>query len=153
MNKFHNIPNELVTDTKGNKHWISPSISVDAMVVVGQHVLVVKRSEAMSNAGLWCLPCGFMDFNETPLLACMRELHEETGVEIRGSDIRNADFDRPHSLNGTALQFVFNLFDFPQVKINTEECTEHKWVNVLELVNYEWAFGHDNLIERLASKL
>ena len=149
MNKFHNTPNELVTDIEGNKYWISPSISVDAVLIVADRVLVIKRSAAMSNAGLWCLPCGFMDWNEIPLDACIRELYEETGVDVREAVIINADYQRPHSLNRTALQFRFVLQDKPEVNLDIEECIDYKWIAVDELHELNWAFGHDEVIRKL----
>jgi len=146
MSKFYNTPNKEITDTEGNKHWISPSVSVDALVIVGEQVLVVKRSEAMSNAGLWCLPCGFMDWNECPHFACIRELLEETGIDIRELNPINSDSHRPHALNGTALQFEFRLQGIPTVNINTEECVDYKWISLNDLDSLEWAFFHDELI-------
>ena len=148
MNRFHNVPNELITDTEGRQHWISPSISVDALLIVTGMVLVIQRSKAMSNPLLWCLPCGFMDYNETPLQACMRELYEETGVDVRELDILNTDYQRPHSLNGTALQFVFELRERPEVCIDTKECQDYKWF--ADNLHYlDFAFGHDELIRKL----
>ena len=149
MKPFNNIPNKLITDTDGNKHWISPSISVDAMVVVGDEVLVIKRSKIMSNPNMWCLPCGFMDFNESPLLACIRELFEETGIDIRETDVINIDYQRPHSLNGTALQFLFVLPEKPDIILNTDECLSYEWLTVSELKKFDFAFGHDFLIKNI----
>ena len=150
MNKFNNIENKLVTDTDGNKHWISPSISTDALLVVNGFVLIVKRSEKMSNPNLWCLPCGFMDWNENMVNASIRELFEETGIDIREHDIIN-DYHRPYNLNGTAVQFIFELLERPDVKINPEECLDYAWVSVSMLKDYEFAFGHNDLIGYLLS--
>ena len=149
MSRFNNVPNEEITDTQGRKHWISPSISVDGLIVVNGFVLVIKRSDAMTNAGLWCLPCGFMDWNETPSNACIRELYEETGVDVRAFDVINKDSHRPHALNDTALQFVFEMLERPEINLDTEECTEYKWVSCSMLRDLDWAFGHDRLIEYL----
>lgn len=152
MSMFNNVPNKLITDTDGNKHWISPSISVDALLVVNGFVLVVKRSENMSNPNLWCLPCGFMDWQEDFLHACMRELYEETGVNIRAHNIINADYNRPHALNGTAIQFVFELLERPIIILNDDECITYAWVSASMLKDYDFAFGHDRLIEYLTLK-
>ncbi|HID93359.1 MAG TPA: NUDIX hydrolase, partial [bacterium (Candidatus Stahlbacteria)] len=45
-------------------------------------ILLVKRGVSPSK-GSWCLPTGFMEIEETPEKACLRELKEETG--LRGS--------------------------------------------------------------------
>lgn len=149
MKKFNNIENFCITDTKGTEHWISPSISTDALVVVISKVLIVKRGTSMSNPNKWCLPCGFMDFNESPLGICIRELYEETGIDVQETDIWNSDYDRPFCLNGTALQFKFELREFPVVKLDGIECIDYKWIGIDELQDYSFAFGHDRLIRLL----
>ena len=152
MKEFQNIPNELVTDTKGREHWISPSISTDAIVIVEGRVLVTKRSAEpeVTNPLRWCLPCGYMDWNETPLNACIRELYEETGVDVRELAIMNGDFERPNQLHGhTALQFIFELPTFPKVELNSKECERYRWISLKELPYYDWAFHHDILIEKI----
>ncbi len=42
-------------------------------------ILLVKRSVA-PREGMWCLPGGFMETDETPEEAALREFHEETGL-------------------------------------------------------------------------
>jgi ADP-ribose pyrophosphatase YjhB (NUDIX family) len=50
-------------------------VTVDAQ----DRLLLVKRS-VDPKKGFWCLPGGFMELNETPEEAALRELHEETGL-------------------------------------------------------------------------
>ena len=151
MSRFNNMPNKEITDTDGQKHWISPSVSVDALLVVNGFVLIVKRSSKMSNPFKWCFPCGFIDFNEDFLRACMRELYEETNIDIRAHDIINSDYHRPYNLNGTAVQFKFEIFERPDVKLNPDECIEYAWVSISTLKDYDFAFGHNDLIVYLLS--
>jgi len=150
MDRFNNIPNKLITDTDGNQHWISPSVSVDSLLVVNCFALIVKRSDNMSNAGKWCIPCGFLDWNEDFFSAAIRELYEETGIDVREHTINNLNFcNRPFALNGTALQFVFELLERPNLKLDWNECTDYAWVSTLMLKDYNFAFGHGKLIEYL----
>ena len=44
-----------------------------------QHILLVKRGVA-PKIGMWCLPGGFMELDETPESGALRELAEETGL-------------------------------------------------------------------------
>ena len=44
-----------------------------------ERLLLVKRS-VDPKKGYWCLPGGFMELQETPEAAGLRELHEETGL-------------------------------------------------------------------------
>jgi len=43
-------------------------------------ILLVKRGVRPSK-GSWCLPTGFIEIEENPETACLRELREETGLE------------------------------------------------------------------------
>jgi 8-oxo-dGTP diphosphatase len=45
-------------------------------------VLLCRRSEASFQPGKWCLPGGFMEYDEDFLSAGIRETREETGLEI-----------------------------------------------------------------------
>jgi len=50
-------------------------------VVEGDKVLMVKAKRGFSK-GYWNLPGGFMQYGETPEVACAREVTEETGVDV-----------------------------------------------------------------------
>lgn len=58
---------------------------VGAAVVIrnaaGQ-VLLVQRSPHQYGAGLWCFPCGFVEWGEDVREAAAREALEEAGVEV-----------------------------------------------------------------------
>lgn len=51
------------------------------IVVDGPNVLVVKRSQPPS-AGSWSVPAGFLEFDEPPKHAAVRELEEETSIQV-----------------------------------------------------------------------
>lgn len=54
--------------------------AVDAAVVADGHVLLVRRRDG----GGWAVPGGFVDPGEDDVAAMLRELSEETGVDLRG---------------------------------------------------------------------
>ena len=70
------------------KHYLTPSITVDAIVLnsLKNSILVIKRKFDPFK-GFWALPGGFLDYNEEPLTACLRELKEETGLLGREGNI------------------------------------------------------------------
>lgn len=70
----------------GRDGYHSPSVTVDAVAVrdgnYGLEVLMIKRGpKPVEWEGMWAFPGGFVDYDEDPEDAVLRELKEETGVE------------------------------------------------------------------------
>lgn len=68
-----------------------PSVAVDLVVVAPDgdgrpRVLLIKRGR-VPQKGLWALPGGFLNLDETGEQAALRELHEETGLILQPDDI------------------------------------------------------------------
>jgi len=60
--------------------YITPKVGAEAAVFDADgQILLVRRSDD----GRWCLPCGWVESNETPAEAAVREAREETGLEVR----------------------------------------------------------------------
>jgi len=86
MPKFNNRENKRIELPSGDLFFHARSTAVVACVIcmVGDvpHVLMVERGEKVDNSGLWCLPCGYLDWDESLGEAVVRELFEETGLDI-----------------------------------------------------------------------
>lgn len=50
-------------------------------------VLLGRRVKRMSRGGLWCLPCGYVEFDEEVREALAREVLEETGLIAEAGEI------------------------------------------------------------------
>jgi 8-oxo-dGTP diphosphatase len=70
--------NEMVTCDECNG-WLNPALAVDAAVQRGEDVLLIQRKYPPM-VGYWGLPGGFVERDEDPLNAVLRELKEETGL-------------------------------------------------------------------------
>ena len=57
----------------------NPIPATASVIIKNNKVLLVKRKYDPKK-GQWCLPGGFIELNETPENACLRELKEETGL-------------------------------------------------------------------------
>jgi ADP-ribose pyrophosphatase YjhB (NUDIX family) len=60
--------------------YITPKVGADAALFnKAGEILLVRRADD----GQWCLPCGWVEPNETPSNAAVRETKEETGLDVR----------------------------------------------------------------------
>jgi 8-oxo-dGTP diphosphatase len=59
-----------------------PALTVDAIVITPQHQILLIERRYEPFAGRWALPGGFVDIGETLEAASIRELKEETGLEL-----------------------------------------------------------------------
>jgi 8-oxo-dGTP diphosphatase len=71
----------------GFVHYGNPCPGVDVLIERNDAVLLGRRAAGSFREGKWCLPCGYMEFDEDFLTAAHREVKEETGLEIEISSI------------------------------------------------------------------
>lgn len=106
-------------------------VCVDAVVTSGSKVLMVKRAQAPGK-DLWALPGGFVDGRETLYQAAVRELLEETGLDLKGTPIMNMKtFDHPdRGDRGRTFTtaFHFSISSLPEALQKTDgETSEVEW--------------------------
>ncbi|MEX1367942.1 MAG: NUDIX hydrolase N-terminal domain-containing protein [Nannocystaceae bacterium] len=59
---------------------VTPKVGADAAIFDAEgRILLMDRADGSG----WCLPCGFVEPNERPCDAAVRETREETGLEVR----------------------------------------------------------------------
>jgi bifunctional NMN adenylyltransferase/nudix hydrolase len=81
------------------KWGVGPFVTVDALVSAANHVLLIRRGRPPGQ-GLWALPGGFLEGRERLLQGAIRELKEETRLDVSDAELEDA-------LCGTAV------FDHP----------------------------------------
>lgn len=60
----------------------NPAPAAGAMIVEAGRILMVQRSIDPGRND-WCIPAGFMEWTEHPQQTAVREIKEETGLDIR----------------------------------------------------------------------
>ncbi len=70
----------------GYIYFRDPKVAVVVFVTDRRRVLLVKRA-VDPQRGLWAMPAGFVDYGEDPREAALREVREETGLEVRISGL------------------------------------------------------------------
>ena len=63
-----------------------------------------------SDGSGWCLPCGFVEPNETPVEGVVREVREETGLEIKVNQLVGIFTLKPSATMGVHTSSSTNLF-------------------------------------------
>jgi bifunctional NMN adenylyltransferase/nudix hydrolase len=127
-------------------------MTADAVVVQSGHVLVVQRG-AEPGRGLYALPGGFVNQNETVEAAMLRELREETKLKVpvpilRGSIKASKLFDAPgRSLRGRTITMAYHIElpagELPAVK-GGDDAASAKWMPLSSFMGYERAFFEDH---------
>lgn len=63
-------------------YYHNPIPAAGAIVVKDNKILMVKRA-VIPRVGWWCIPAGFMEWSEHPSQTAVRELKEETGLDVK----------------------------------------------------------------------
>ncbi len=119
--------------------------TVDSMVVQSGHVLLIERKHEPGK-GLWALPGGFVEQDETSREAALRELREEVGIKVPPNVLSRCItheklFDYPQrSLRGRTFTQVY-LIELTSVDGTLPKCKagsdakSAKWFTFAEIEN------------------
>lgn len=134
-------------------------VTVDAVVIQSGHVLLIQR-RARPGKGLWALPGGFVNQDETLRDAVIRELREETRIKIpapvlQGSIVKTQVFDHPErSARGRTITLAYlielkpDAQGLPKVK-GSDDAQAATWVP-LSALNPELFFeDHYHIINAM----
>ena len=126
-------------------------VTVDALVLCAGHVLLIQRGHA-PGLGLWALPGGFVEPRDTLAQSCLRELHEETGLQLTAlpaaQPLGSLVFDQPErSLRGRTITHVFGWqlppSALPSVQAG-DDASAARWVPLSDLAALETQMFEDH---------
>lgn len=154
----------IIDKETGREYWISRSVAVLGIVKAidkngVKYVLAEQRGIGTPDpeyVGKWCLPCGYLDFDETCKQAIAREVVEETGVNIHPDNFELIEInDNPFDDKRQNITFRFKTelegyiddFELTNKFSETNEVMNIKWIDLKEINNYKWAFNHEKIIK------
>jgi ADP-ribose pyrophosphatase YjhB (NUDIX family) len=76
-------------------HFSDPKVAAAVLIEKDGRVLLVRRGNEPFR-GLWTLPAGFVDAEEDPAQAAVRECLEETGLTVRVTHVIDVVAGREH---------------------------------------------------------
>jgi len=130
-------------------------MTVDAVVVQSGHILLVERGD-MPGKGLWALPGGFLNQEETMLDGAIRELKEETKIKVpvpvlKGSIKASKTFDAPNrSVRGRTITQAFfidlGVGELPKVK-GSDDAAKAFWVPFKDVKQEKMFEDHFHIID------
>ena len=130
-------------------------------------ILVTKRSnECPDFQGYVCCPCGFLEADETGEEGIARETYEETGYDFPAKefDLFKVETEPELCNKGHVTLMYVSIMSATEMinkymiyaedyKIDPDESEEIAWIPVDEIGKYDWAFGHDKIINELMETL
>lgn len=157
-----------------------PNPTVDLVLIYNNKILLIKRGEGGSEANKWAIPGGFIDTSskkgepfrmdkELPKQAALRELEEETGLDLtntlhissrmREVGVYEGDQRDPRD-NKEAWSrshvFALILTDDDGIDINSvrgsDDASDAHWFNLTKLPS-QIAFDHEKIIKDALDKL
>ena len=75
----------------GFVHFRAPKVGVSVLVEDGERILLVRRA-VDPGRGKWSLPSGFIEWDEPPEAAAVRECAEETGLILSDLELLDANY-------------------------------------------------------------
>ncbi len=126
-----------------------PFLAVSAAIIRGDRVLVVRRARAPAH-GVFTLPGGVVEAGETLAEAVMREVREETGLEVEPLSIAGHREMIARDTDGRAERhFVILAFAARWISgepVLNEELAEARWLRPAELAGLETTEGLAEII-------
>ena len=95
-----------VCESCGHVHFQEPKVAAAVLICQDDQVLLVRRT-MQPKRGMWTLPAGFVDANEDPAAAAVREVFEETGLVVEIDKLVDVIFGKEHP-NGASIVILYS---------------------------------------------
>lgn len=109
---------------------------VGVMVKCGDKILLCKRNNLGSYPGMWSIPGGKLEGDESTQDGARREFFEETNVDIKDMDLNFVGLIPRHTRDGKKVKGLMYVY-----LLNVEECIEPDLENAIDGEEHtEWDY-------------
>lgn len=137
-----------------------PAVTVDALIIrttrlrpgppilaVREEILLIKRKNDPYK-GMWAFPGGFVDKFEDPINACVREVKEETGIDLPNAvKLFTAKGDKDRDPRGWTISLAYHTEVPWDIEAKaSDDAIEIGWFNIRDLP--PMAFDHRAVFTR-----
>jgi 8-oxo-dGTP diphosphatase len=117
-----------------------PIVSVGAVIIDGERVLIVKRGQAPLK-GRWSLPGGVVEVGEDLHAALVREVQEETGLDVEVGPVVEV-LDRINRDASGRVEYHYVIVDYLCRAIGgslacASDADDARWVERRDLASYD----------------
>jgi 8-oxo-dGTP pyrophosphatase MutT (NUDIX family) len=167
--KFKNRKNGSHKLNDGRTIWESRSVAVVIAMVAKlktgeERILLCQRGPGCPDEiGKWCMPCGYLDWDETLIDGARREVYEETGINVDEGgwklwsatpwQINSKPHDAKQNVSMYYLYYNEGLSKFPAATTDhcePEEISAHRWMDLVDAgLDDSLAFRHADSIKGL----
>jgi ADP-ribose pyrophosphatase YjhB (NUDIX family) len=136
-------------DACGYVIWNNPKTCVGVIFLKGDEILVSERSIA-PNKGRYDFPGGFIEYNEDPYHAAIREIHEETSVEVERSSLQLlAAYTHEYLPGVSVVDLLFVVQDWAGKFTPQDDSADLVWKPISFIANEAFAPPYRDLASRL----
>ncbi len=141
------LEEKYVAYTKDGKHRVVKT-TTGAIIEKDNKILLTKRNIEPFK-GYWCLPGGHIEYFEPAEQAIIREIKEETGLNLEGKFAGYHDEIIPE-INWHAVFLVFKGTVAGKEKKCEVEVQEMRWFSKEDALKQKLAFKHFDAIKKYA---
>lgn len=126
--------------------YLNPAPGVTVLIrSPGKKILIGKRSQTARYGNKWCLPGGYIEYEETFIETAHREVWEETGLEIHIEGIVNVVSNLLDDYHHTIVIILIADVSGGRQRPG-DDLTQLQWIDRDQHVHMDYAFEADRKI-------
>lgn len=119
-------------------------LTVDALIVDEEDRILLIERGAEPFKGSWVLPGGLVDPVETVEKACIREVKEELGLDVRVVGLMGIYSEPGRDPRGSFVSIAYQVEVVGGNILHTEEAPTHRWLGIDETL--PMGFDHARIV-------